>query len=79
MPAARLEVAGLVAGYGPTRILEDVAFEVREGKRLAVLGRNGMGKSTLMSTLAGQTRRFAGRIRLGGVRRSRRCPAPRGR
>lgn len=67
MPAASLEVAGLTAGYGPTRILEDVSFAVPAGKRMAVLGRNGVGKSTLFATIAGQTRRYGGTISLGGI------------
>jgi len=66
MQAASLEVAGLSAGYGPTRILEAVSFAVPAGRRLAVLGRNGVGKSTLLATLAAQTRRYDGRILLGG-------------
>src|SRR5690606_32246873 len=66
MSAASLEVTGLSAGYGPVRIIEDITFSVPAGGRLAVLGRNGMGKTTLLATLAGQTRRHAGSIRLGG-------------
>ena len=66
MPAASLEIANLSAGYGPTRVLEDISFSAAAGSRLAVLGRNGMGKSTLLATLAGQTRRYGGEIRLGG-------------
>jgi branched-chain amino acid transport system ATP-binding protein len=65
MPALALEAMGLTAGYGPTRIIEDVSFSVPAGGRMAVLGRNGMGKTTLLATLAGQTRRWAGAIRLG--------------
>ena len=67
MPATPLEVENLSAGYGPTRVLEGVSFSVPAGGRLAVLGRNGMGKSTLLATLAGQTRRYEGRIRLGSA------------
>lgn len=65
MPAAPLEVDNLSAGYGPTRVLEGISFSVPAGARLAVLGRNGMGKTTLLATLAGQTRRYDGRIRIG--------------
>ncbi len=65
MPAAALEVQGLSAGYGPTRIVEDVSFAVPAGRRLAVLGRNGVGKTTLLATVAGQTRRHGGSVRLG--------------
>ncbi|EJM99515.1 ABC transporter ATP-binding protein [Phyllobacterium sp. YR531] len=65
MTATSLDVKGLNAGYGPTRILEDISFSVPSGSRMAVLGRNGMGKTTLFATLAGQTRRYVGSIRLG--------------
>ena len=67
MTAAPLEISGLTAGYGQTRVLEEVSFGAAAGTRLAVLGRNGVGKSTLLATVAGQTRRHAGAIRLGGV------------
>lgn len=66
MPAAPLEVIKLSAGYGPTRVIEDISFSVPAGERLAVLGRNGMGKTSLFATIAGQTRRYSGEIRLGG-------------
>jgi branched-chain amino acid transport system ATP-binding protein len=66
MTAAALDVAGLSAGYGQTRILDAIGFSVPAGGRLALLGRNGMGKSTLLATIAGQTSRHAGSIRLGG-------------
>jgi len=67
MPATPLEVENLSAGYGPTRVLEGVSFSVPAGARLAVLGRNGMGKTTLLATLAGQTKRYDGQIRLGSA------------
>ena len=66
MAAAALDVEGLTAGYGQTQILENVAFSVPSGQRVAVLGRNGMGKTTLLATLMGQTKRLAGRISIGG-------------
>ncbi|AFL49567.1 branched-chain amino acid transport system ATP-binding protein [Sinorhizobium fredii] len=65
MPATPLEVENLSAGYGPTRVLEGISFSVPAGARLAVLGRNGMGKTTLLATLAGQTRRYEGSILIG--------------
>lgn len=71
MPAASLDIAGLTAGYGPTRILEDVSFAVPAGGRMAVLGRNGMGKTTLFATLAGQTDFQGGSARLDGVELTR--------
>lgn len=67
MTAAPLEVKDLSAGYGPTRVLEGISFSVPAGSRLAVLGRNGMGKTTLLATIAGQTKRYGGSIRLGGT------------
>jgi branched-chain amino acid transport system ATP-binding protein len=65
MPAEMLEVHNLSAGYGPTHIIENLSFSLEAGSRLAVLGRNGMGKTTLLATLAGQTRRYGGTIRIG--------------
>jgi branched-chain amino acid transport system ATP-binding protein len=67
MTATPLEVENLSAGYGPTRVLEGVSFCVPAAARLAVLGRNGMGKTTLLATLAGQTRRYGGTIRIGSA------------
>jgi branched-chain amino acid transport system ATP-binding protein len=61
-----LELAGVTAGYGATVILEDVTTSVKQGQALAVLGRNGMGKSTLMRTIAGHTTLHRGRIGLEG-------------
>lgn len=66
MPAESLEVIGLSAGYGDTLVLEDIGFSVPAGGRLAVLGRNGVGKTTLLATLMGLTRYRIGRILLGG-------------
>jgi ABC-type branched-subunit amino acid transport system ATPase component len=51
--SARFEFAGLVAGYGSTMILRGVAGAVAPGEVLFVLGRNGVGKSTLMKALMG--------------------------
>jgi branched-chain amino acid transport system ATP-binding protein len=61
-----LEVDGLVVGYGKTRVLRGLAFDLEEGGSLAVLGANGAGKSTLMMTLAGLLRPWEGRIKLDG-------------
>ncbi|MDR3496757.1 MAG: ABC transporter ATP-binding protein [Ancalomicrobiaceae bacterium] len=65
MAAEGLQVSGLVAGWGDTVIVEDVSFDVPAGGRLAVLGRNGVGKTTLFSGLTGIARRRAGSIFLG--------------
>jgi|SRR5688572_2738599 len=63
MPDA-LRVSGLHAGYGETVILEDVAFALPENGALAVLGRNGVGKTTLLATIMGHTTLHAGQILL---------------
>ena len=61
-----LRVDGLRAGYGEAIVIDDVAFEVGEGRSLALLGRNGTGKTTLLATLVGVTRYRAGSIELAG-------------
>lgn len=48
-----LKVEGLRCNYGTASILEDVSIEVRDGEVLSLLGRNGMGKTTLVRALAG--------------------------
>jgi branched-chain amino acid transport system ATP-binding protein len=64
--AELLSVDGLTAGYGEAVVIEDVGFAIDEGRSLALLGRNGMGKTTLLATLVGVTRRRGGRISLAG-------------
>ena len=61
-----LQVDNLSAGYGEAVVLNGVSFSLAEGETLALLGRNGTGKTTLMDTLAGATRQHGGRIVLGG-------------
>src|SRR5215472_10239310 len=51
------------AGYGETIVLENIALELPLGETLAVLGRNGVGKTTLLATIMGHTRLRSGRIR----------------
>lgn len=58
-----LQLNGVHAGYGRAVVLEDVAFAVTEGEALAVLGRNGVGKTTLMETIMGHTRLHRGELR----------------
>jgi len=61
-----LEVVGLSCGHGEAVVLSDLSFTLRAGRSLALLGRNGTGKTTLIDTLVGVARRHAGTIRLAG-------------
>lgn len=65
MPEA-LKLEGLRAGYGETTVLEDVGFSLAERGSLAVLGRNGVGKTTMLATIMGLTTFHAGRIEFRG-------------
>ena len=58
-----LSLARVRAGYGETVVLEDVDLELPERGSLAVLGRNGVGKTTLLATIMGHTTFHAGEIR----------------
>ncbi|TFZ07817.1 ABC transporter ATP-binding protein [Ramlibacter humi] len=64
--AELLKVDNLSAGYGEAVVLQGVSFALDEGATLALLGRNGTGKTTLLNTLAGATRQHAGSISLAG-------------
>jgi branched-chain amino acid transport system ATP-binding protein len=63
-----LSIEGLVAGYGATVVIDDVSLTVPAGGTLAILGRNGVGKSTLLKTLMGLTTLHRGAVRLGDAR-----------
>jgi branched-chain amino acid transport system ATP-binding protein len=65
--AELLRVETLRAGYGEAVVIQDVSFALEAGSSLALLGRNGTGKTTLVDSLVGVTRRFGGRIVLDGV------------
>jgi len=65
MPDA-LRLSTVRAGYGETVILEDVALALPERGSLAVLGRNGVGKTTLLATIMGHTTFHAGAVFFGG-------------
>jgi len=62
-----LAVDRLSAGYGEAVVLQDVSFSLEEGATLALLGRNGTGKTTLINTLAGATRQHGGSMTLAGT------------
>lgn len=61
-----LEVSGLDAFYGRAHILHKLGFEVRAGEVVALLGRNGAGKSTTMKSVIGMVRPAAGRVAFQG-------------
>jgi branched-chain amino acid transport system ATP-binding protein len=63
MASLALSLSRVRAGYGETVILEDVDVELPARGSLAVLGRNGVGKTTLLATIMGHTTFHAGRIR----------------
>jgi branched-chain amino acid transport system ATP-binding protein len=66
-----LELRDLRAGYGDAVVLDGVSLELPAGGSLAVLGRNGVGKSTLLLTIMGMTRVHRGSISFGGEEISR--------
>ena len=59
-------VEGVSAGYGNAVVLDDISFALEAQDSLALLGRNGVGKTTLLITLMGLTRVHRGRVRFGG-------------
>ncbi|MCX7381864.1 MAG: ABC transporter ATP-binding protein [Alphaproteobacteria bacterium] len=69
-----LALEGLSAGWGAARVLEGVSFRLAEGQSLALLGRNGMGKTTLLCALLGVAATEAGRISFAGQDITRLAP-----
>ncbi len=69
-----LKISHVHAGYGATPILFGVSLEVRSGEAVALLGRNGMGKTTLMKTAMGFLKPKSGTIELDGVDLTGRAP-----
>ena len=65
--AAGLTLQQVSAGYGETVVLEGISLAVSPGETLAVLGRNGVGKTTLLATIMGHTRLHGGGIRFAGA------------
>ena len=64
--AELLRLEGVRAGYGDAVVINDISFALEAGGSLALLGRNGMGKTTLLSTLMGATSFHCGRMSLEG-------------
>ena len=69
-----LQIAGLESGYGGSRVLRGIAFGVAQGESVALLGRNGMGKTTLLRSIMGLLPARAGEIRFAGARIDGRRP-----
>jgi branched-chain amino acid transport system ATP-binding protein len=61
-----LRIENLRAGYGEAVVLPDLSLSLEAGQSLALLGRNGMGKTTMVNSIIGVTRRFGGKIMLDG-------------
>jgi branched-chain amino acid transport system ATP-binding protein len=64
--AELLRLDNVWAGYGEAVVLEGISFTLEEGDSLSLLGRNGMGKTTLLSTLMGATHYKSGSMRFAG-------------
>ena len=64
--AGVLVLEGVSAGYGETVVLEGISLDLPPGQTFAVLGRNGVGKTTLLATIMGHTRLHRGSIRFAG-------------
>ena len=65
--ADALALHHVAAGYGETVVLEDVNLTLAQGESLSVIGRNGVGKTTLLATVMGHTTLHRGQLTLGGV------------
>ena len=66
MTAAALELRSVSSGYGGAVVVRDVALDIRPGEIVALLGKNGMGKSTLLKTVMGFLPVLSGSIHLAG-------------
>ncbi len=74
MSAAILDAQGIHAWYGSSHVLHGIDLQVAPGETVGLLGRNGMGKSTLIRTLLGLVRQREGRIAVAGEDLSRAAP-----
>jgi branched-chain amino acid transport system ATP-binding protein len=64
--AEALELRGVSAGYGRTHVLENISLSIAPDESLSVIGRNGVGKSTLLATIMGHTNLHGGTLHFGG-------------
>ena len=62
-----LEATGIEAGYGASQVLFGIDIDVKPGEVMALLGRNGMGKSTLLKVLTGTLKPMRGGVRFEGA------------
>jgi branched-chain amino acid transport system ATP-binding protein len=67
-----LELRGAISGYGDLRVIDGVDLTLYPGRIEVVLGRNGVGKTTLLGTIAGQVRLWEGTLTVGGISVARR-------
>ncbi|MBM3601682.1 MAG: ABC transporter ATP-binding protein [Alphaproteobacteria bacterium] len=65
--AELLRLEKVSSGYGETVVLENIDLKLAESGTLAIIGRNGVGKTTLLATIMGHTRLHGGAIRFGGL------------
>ena len=64
--ASSLELRQVSAGYGDTVVLEDINLKLAPGENVSIIGRNGVGKTTLLATIMGHTRLHKGDVLLDG-------------
>lgn len=74
IPEGALSVRGLSSGYAGAIVLREVSLSIAQGEILAVLGKNGMGKSTLLKTVMGLLPKMSGSVFLGGSEVTRLAP-----
>jgi branched-chain amino acid transport system ATP-binding protein len=70
-PPKLLELVDVTAGYGATNVLEHLSLDLAPSESISIIGRNGVGKTTLLATIMGHTAVHAGAIRLNGADISR--------
>jgi branched-chain amino acid transport system ATP-binding protein len=61
-----LQLDGVFAGYGETVVIENLGLQLRQGETISIIGRNGVGKTTLLATVMGHTTLHGGSLRLQG-------------
>ena len=66
MVANEIEISGISSGYGNAMILSDLSLDVRKGESVAILGKNGMGKSPLLKSIMGFLPKKKGSIKIAG-------------